>query len=161
VNQIQKTTALSAVLILTLSLTLGGIILVSAETGENIDAIETPVQRHHRNHNLLSLLNDEQRAELDEAIQKMQDMNATHQEIREYIDSFLKENGYESESPEAPIRPEYTDEQRELFQRLREEVESYAQTRAEELGLELPEDSFRFGPRHHGSMRGNGFAEPR
>ncbi|MCW4013696.1 MAG: hypothetical protein NWF07_11980 [Candidatus Bathyarchaeota archaeon] len=158
-NTTQKTIALSAVLILTLSMTLGGIALVSAETDENVDATETPVQRHHRGHDLLSLLNDEQRAELDETIQTMRDMNATHQEIREYIEGFLTENGVEFEPPEAPARPEYTDEQLELFQQLREEVESYARQRAEELGLELPENGFMFGPRHHGPMRGIGSVE--
>ncbi len=159
-NKTQKTIALSTVLILALSLSIGGIILVSAETEETVDAIETPVQRQHREPGFMSLLSDEQRAELDEAIQTMRDNDSTPQEIREYINDFLVENGVEFEPPEAPTRPELSDEQLELFQQLREDVQSYAQTRAEELGLELPEDGFPFGQRHHGPMRGFNPGEP-
>lgn len=159
-NKTQKTIALSTVLILALSISIGGIILVSAETEEPVDAIETPVQRHHREPGFMSMLSDEQRAELDEAIQTMRDNDSTPQEIREYVNDFLEENGVEFEPPEAPTRPELSDEQLELFQQLREDVQSYAQTRAEELGLDLPEDCLSFVQRHHGPMRGFGPGEP-
>jgi hypothetical protein len=159
VKKTQKTIALSTVLILALSLSLGGIYLVSAQTEqEDANASETPVLKHRRGPGFLSLLSDEQRAELEETIQALREENATRVEIREYIDDFLEENGVECESPVAVERPELSEEQLELLEQLREDVKSYAQRRAEELGLELPEH-FSFGPGGaiHGPMRGHGF----
>jgi hypothetical protein len=160
VNKTQKTIVLSAVLILAFSLTLGGIILISAETEqEDTYASDNPVFRHKRGPRFMSMLSDEQRTELDEAIQAMREANATEDEIREYIENFLEENGVEFEPPVAPERPELSDEQLELLEQLREDVKSYAQQRAEELGLDLPEDFFSFGRggAFHGPMRGHGF----
>lgn len=119
-----------------------------------------PFQRHQREPGLMSMLSDEQRAELDETIQAMRDNDAKRKEIREYVNDFLEENGVEFESPEAPTRPMLSDEQLELFQQLREDVQSYARQRSEELGLELPEDGFKFGSRHHGPMRNFSPREP-
>lgn len=107
----------------------------------------------------MSLLSDEQRAELEEAIQALRTTNATRVEIREYIDDFLEENGAECEPPVAIERPELSEEKLELLEQLMDDVKSYAQQRAEELGLELPED-FSFGPEGaiHGPLRGRGFS---
>jgi hypothetical protein len=127
VNKTQKTVLLSSVLILALSLSVG-FLLVSAGT-EETEATETQFQRlrHHNgtipmlrdkqamelNGTILtygyrqrmkledpfSMLSDELRAELDEAIQALREENATHQEISEYISNFLEENGVEWQPP--------------------------------------------------------------
>lgn len=160
-NKTQKTIALSAVLILAISLTIGGIILISAKTEqEDTYASDNPVFRHKRGPRFMSMLSDEQRVELDEAIQAMREANVAEDEIREYIENFLEENGMEFEPPMAAERPELSDEQFELLEQLREDVKSYAQQRAEELGLELPENFFSFGRGGplRGPMRGHGFS---
>jgi hypothetical protein len=57
--------------------------------------------------------------------------------------------------------PEMTEEQLEALQQLREDVQAYAQKRATELGLELPENGFfgGRGMRFRGFMGGCGFRE--
>jgi hypothetical protein len=148
-NKTYKKAALIATLVLVLSLAVGGIYLASAQTEEEIVNSLPFFGRFRRGFDgpMFGALDEELRAEMQETIQAMREEGASCEEIREYIQGFLEENGIE------PQRPELTEEQLEALQQLHEDVQAYAQKRAEELGLELSENGFLFG---HG-MRFRGF----
>lgn len=152
-NKTKKTLALGTVLVLAVTLTLGGYILVSAQTTVDTETSETPYPLMHRPHGMesLSQLTDEQRAEVETTIQEMCELNATREEIRAYVDEYLEANGIDYYPPEK-LMPEVSEEQMALLQQLQEEVREFAEKRAQELGLELPVDDFHFGPRGHGPM---------
>jgi hypothetical protein len=130
---------LTSVLLLTFSFLAGGIIISSADTSEENDKVsENPPIKHYRGFcgPMFGAIDDELRVEMHETIKKMKDEGAIFEEIREYIQNFLIENGIE------PKRPELTEEQLEALKQLREDVRAYAEKRAAELGLELPENGF-------------------
>ena len=151
----QKTVVLGTVLVLALSLAVGGIYLVSAETGEEeVPDYVIPFSKLRRGFggSMFGGIDDELRAEMQETIQTMRDEGASFEEIRQYIQGFLEENGTELH------RSELTQEQLEAFIQLHEDVKAYAQNRAAELGLELPGNGFfgGHGMGFRGFMRGNG-----
>jgi hypothetical protein len=154
-HKTRKKVALFTALVLALTLAVGGIYLVSAETGEEASDSATLFGRFRRGFGgpMLGAVDDELRAEMQETIKAMRDEGASFEEIREYIQGFLEENGIE------PKRPELTEEQLEAYQQLREDVKAYAQKRAAELGLELPENGFLGGRgmRFRGFIGGCGF----
>jgi len=122
------------VLLLTITLTVGGLYLVSAETSEdNATSSDAPQGwlRWRMGGRMMGSLDEELRSELMSSVQAMRDEGATREEIAKYVKSFLDENGVES-------CPELSEEQLEAMQQLREDVEAYAEQRAEELGIELP-----------------------
>jgi hypothetical protein len=145
-----KKATLIATLVLVFSLSVGGIYIVSAQTeGEEGFGSVPFFDRFRRGFGgpMFGALDEELRVELQETILAMRDEGASSEEIREYIKGFMEENGVESHMPEL------TEEQQEALKQLREDVQAYAQKRAEELGLELPENGF-FGGR---GMRFRGF----
>jgi hypothetical protein len=151
----QKATQFT-VLLLAISIAVGGIYLVSAETEDEVSSDSIPFfGKFHRGFvgPMFGALSDELRTEMHETIQTMKDEDASYEEIHEYIQGFLEENGIEAK------RPELTEEQLEALQQLREDVQTYAQKRAEELGIELPENGFFSGRgmRFRGLLKGCGF----
>ena len=153
-NKTNKTYALITILILTLSL--GGIYMVSAETEEEDIAI-APLWMPRRGFGpMFGSLDDPLMEELKETVQTMRDEGVTREEIREYIQDFLEENGIE------PVKPELNEEQLALMKQLHEEVREFAQQRAEELGLEMSGKDFIMRPRmgFKGFCHRNGHNEP-
>ena len=140
-NKTYKKAALITTLVLALSLAVGGIYLASAQTeDENVDSLPF-FGRFRRGFDgpMFGAIDEELRAGMQETIQAMRGEDASCEEIREYIQGFLEENDIESK------RPELTEEQLEALQQLHEDVQAYAQKRAEELGLELSENGLFFG----------------
>ncbi len=129
--------ALSAVLLLALTVALGGIFMVSAETDD--DALTEPPTCRPRFREPMLEIDEQLREEMHETVQSMREEGTTREEVREYVQGFLEENGVEIE------RPELSEEEKAAREQLREEVQAYAQRRAEELGIELHEGGFKFG----------------
>ena len=164
-----KTVVLGVVLVLAFTLAIGGIYLVSAETGEEESLVSgTPFGKFHRGFvgPMFGDIDAELRAEMQETIQAMREEGTSFEDIWEYIQGFLEENGIEPQRPEftshrpefTPHRLELTEEEIEAYKQLHEDVKAYAEKRAAELGLELPKNGF-FGGRgigFHGFMRGSG-----
>jgi hypothetical protein len=145
-----KKAALFTALVIAFSLAVGGIYLVSAQIEDEDSSDSIPFfgrVRRGFGGPMFGVLDEELRVEMQETIQAMRDEGASPEEIREYIKVFLEENGIEHQMPE------FTEEQLEALHQLREDVKAYAQKRAAELGLELPEHGF-FGGR---GMKFRGF----
>ncbi|MBN2336379.1 hypothetical protein JXL21_12535 [Candidatus Bathyarchaeota archaeon] len=155
-NKNRKALALTSVLLLTLTIAVGGLYLASADAGEDDATSSDPPQgwlRPRMGGRMMGSLDEELRTELMDTVQAMSDEGATREEIAEYVKSFLEENGVE------PC-PQLSEEQLEAMQQLREDVEAYAEQRAEELGIELPPMGFFGGGRmgsSHGPRMGFGF----
>jgi hypothetical protein len=137
-NKRNKTLVLSTIAILAFSFIIGSIYLASAESyEEENDAYPsfTPFG-WKKPGGMMGLLDDEQKAELKESIEALQHEGASFEEIREYVRNYIEEQGIELPDPEQ-MKPELTEEQLELYEQLRKDVQEYAEKRAEELGIEL------------------------
>jgi hypothetical protein len=148
-----------SVLIIAMAVTLGGVYSVSAQT-----EVEGNATRQMTSFPLLKRgpppmpgLSEELRAEMQDTIQSMKEQGATPNEIREYIQGFLVENGVQVKPP--MDRPELSEEQLALFKQLQEDVKVFTQERAAELGLNITGDGFPLGPwmNFHGPMGSPGF----
>lgn len=132
-NRRTKATALSSVLLLALSLVGGSLYMVAAESDQDNATVSNPPTCmggwRMRGH-FLDGLDEEQRQELKETVDAMRAEGATREEIRAYIQEYLKELGVECQVPQL------TDEQLEGLEQLRAEVEELIKQRLEELGID-------------------------
>ena len=142
-----KTLLLTSVLLLMLSVVVGGVYMASAETDQDDAPGSNPPKfiNSWRRGPFVGCLDERQRQELMETLSEMREDGATFDEIREYVQAYLGELGVECP------RPELTDDQIEALQQLRgeiheireggatpEEIREYLTQKAEELGVELP-----------------------
>jgi DNA-binding transcriptional MerR regulator len=156
-NERNKALALTSVLLLMLSLVVGGVYAASADTDQDDAPGSDPPEymNRWRRGPFVGCLDEEQRQELKESVDAMREEGATFDEIREYVQAYLEELGIECQMPEQPDelhqRPELTDEQLEALRQLRDgiqelrdsgatpgEIKEYLDQKAEELGIELP-----------------------
>ncbi|HUV54640.1 MAG TPA: hypothetical protein VMW03_05500 [Candidatus Krumholzibacteriaceae bacterium] len=163
-----KALALTSVLLLTLSLVVGGVYMTSADTDQDDAPSSDPpeIMNRWRRGPFVGCIDEEQRQELKETLDAMREEGATFDEIREYVQAYLEELGVECQ------RPELSDEQLDALQQLRdeiqmlrysgatpEEIREYLDQKAEELGIELPlrRQARGFGGFKGASGRGRGF----
>jgi len=151
-----KTLALGTVLLLTLSLAVGGIGLVSAHPSDS-DSPEGEVNRGDR---LIDIIGEEAALELGDTVLAMREAGSTFEEVREYVHSYLEELGVELPGDKGigrgrgrlgktplieQIGEETLQELRDAVHDMREagasheEIHDYIHTVLEELGVELPE----------------------
>lgn len=167
-NGRNKVIALTSVLLLTLSLVVGGAYVASADTDQDDAPSSNPPEFMNgwRRGPFVGCLEEEQRQELKETLDAMREEGATFDEIREYVQAYLEELGVECR------RPELSDEQLDALQQLRdeiqelrnsgatpEEIKEYLDQKAEELGIELPprRQARGFGGFKGAPGRGRGF----
>ena len=146
-NGRNKTLALTSVLLIMLSVVAGGVYMASAETDQNEAPSSNPPKSMNRWRRgpFVGCLDEGQRQELRETLEEMREEGATFDEIREYVQAYLKELGVECQ------RHELTNDQQEVLQQLREEIQElreggatpeeireYLDQKAEELGIEPP-----------------------
>jgi len=133
-NNKNKTIALSLAAILTLSFIAGGFYLVSADPPleEPVNGLPFKGFFGWQPGCVLQQLTEEQRTELMETIREMREEGSTREEIRDYVQEYLEENDIQCPWPGL------TEEEKEAWRQLRSDVREYAESRAEELGIELP-----------------------
>ena len=162
-----KTLALGTVLLLTLSLAVGGIGRVSAH---NPDALPQ-TGGEGRGGRLIDLIGDEAALELHDAVLAMREEGSTFEEIRDYVQGYLEGLGVELPGAQGiwrgrgkpgktplidQIGEEALQELRDAVQDMREtgasheEIRDFIHSSLEELGVELPE------PRGEGFHLGKG-----
>ena len=154
-NKRNKTLVLSTVAIIAFSFIIGSIYLVSAESDEEENDNYFPLSPFgiKKPGGMMGLLEEKQRTELKEGLDALREEGASCEEIREYIQNYMLEQGIEPPKPEQ-MRPELTEEQLELlYKQLQEDVQEYAEKRAEELGIELPKNHGFFAPGKCGGVR--------
>jgi len=146
-NERNKTIALTSMLLLMLSVVVGGIYMASADTDQDDAPGSNPPEFMNgwRRGPFVGRLDEGQRQELKETLSEMREEGVTFDEIRENVQAYLEELGVECQ------RPELTDEQHEALQQLREEIQELREGGAtpeeirgsltqklEEFGVELP-----------------------
>ncbi len=95
-NKTTKTLALSTVLLLTLSMAIGGIGLVSARPEDTA----SQQGRGGQGGRLIEQIGEEAAQILRDAVQAMRDAGASFEEIRDYIHSYLADLGVELPEPQ-------------------------------------------------------------
>ncbi|MBD3206058.1 hypothetical protein GF319_06910 [Candidatus Bathyarchaeota archaeon] len=133
-NKKNRKIALSLAALLAVSFIAGGFYIVSAdqplEEPTNAPSLGGFFGWHPGC--ILHQLTEEQRTELMESISEMREEGSTREEIREYVKGYLEDN--EIYCPWS----ELSEEEKEAWRQLRSDVREYAESRAEELGIELP-----------------------
>jgi len=128
-----KAAALASALLIAMSLVAGGLSLVYAETDQGDAPPSSPINDlggWRMRGPTLACLDEEQRQELQEALDAMRDEGASHEEIREYVKMYLEEHDVER------LEPQLTDEQMEGLRQLRAEIQELIQRRLGELGID-------------------------
>ena len=172
-----KTLALSTVLLLTLALAAGGIGLVSAHPPGS----DSPEGDANRGGRLIELIGEEAALELRDTVEVMREEGASFEEIRDYVNSYLDDLGFELLPPkgdgshngngmrlerllgeESPIidqiGEETLQELRDTVEAMREagssheEIHTYVVSYLDELGVELPEPQGK-GPQGRKGMK--------
>ena len=146
-NGRNKTLALTSVLLLMLSVVVGGVYMASAETDQDDAPGSNPpeLMNSWRRGLFVGCLDEGQRQELKETLSARREEGATFDEIRKYVKDYLEGLGVECQ------RPELSDDQLEALQQLKEEIQElresgatpeeireYLDQKAEELGVEPP-----------------------
>jgi len=145
-----RAAALASALLIAMSLVAGGLSLVYAETDQGDAPPSSPINDlggWRMRGPTLACLDEEQRQKLQEALDAMRDEDASHEEIREYVQMYLEEHDVER------LQPQLTDEQMEGLRQLRAETQELIQRRLGELGIDRS-----FMERGRKFCRGAGFA---
>jgi hypothetical protein len=148
-NERTKAVALASVLLIALSLVAGNLSVVAAETDQDDATVSnspTRIGGWRMRGPMLGCLDEEQRNELKETMDSMRNEGATQEEIRAYVQAYLKELGVECRMPQL------TDEQIEGLRQLRAEVQELIQRRLGELGIDKSFMGHGLGFGHMGGM---------